>query len=562
MLDIPDHKKIQTQPLFISTSGAPKPPSIFTLEKSEFTARIAFFTLSTIAVITIALLSQFWVSAIWGLCFVLPVIALGTYDLIQKKRTVLRLYPVIGHLRYLLESIRPEIQQYFVESDTSGAPISREYRSLVYQRAKNMRDTRPFGTLFDVYRTGYEWVNHSLAPAAVTHHSPRIRFGYKTCSQPYDASLLNISAMSYGALSKNAILALNKGAKLGGFAHNTGEGGISPYHLEHGGDLIWQIGTGYFGCRDSYGNFDPSLFAEKSSISAVKMIEIKLSQGAKPGHGGILPVAKLTPEIAAIRHVPMGQDVISPAAHSAFSTPTELLIFLARLRDLSKGKPVGIKLCIGKKSEFLGLCKAMLETGITPDFITIDGSEGGTGAAPIEMTNSVGTPLREGLAFVQNALIGTGLRKKTRLIASGKAISAFHMLRLMALGADTINSARAMMLALGCIQARHCHNDNCPTGIATQKASRFNALDVDSKAKRVANYQAGNIKNLLEIMAGAGLQETSDVTLEDINHRVDGSTVLTYADLYARLPEGALLKCSTIPQGWQRDWNKASATSW
>jgi len=562
VLDIPDREKVQTSPLNITDYSASKSPSVFALEKSEFTARIAFFTLSTIAVITIALLSQFWRPVTWGFVVVLPLIMLGAYDIIQKKRTVLRLYPVIGHMRYLLESIRPEIQQYFVESDTNGAPISREYRSLVYQRAKNMRDTRPFGTLFDVYRTGYEWVNHSIAPATVTHHTPKIRFGGKACSQPYEASLLNISAMSYGALSKNAILALNKGAKIGKFAHNTGEGGISPYHLKHGGDLIWQIGTGYFGCRDINGNFDPALFAEKSSIGAVKMIEIKLSQGAKPGHGGILPAVKLTPEIAAIRHVPMGKDVISPAAHSAFSTPTELLIFVAQLRDLSKGKPVGIKLCIGKKSEFLGLCKAMLETGITPDFITIDGAEGGTGAAPIEMTNSVGTPLREGLAFVQNALIGIGLREQTRLIASGKVISAFHMLRLMALGADTINSARAMMLALGCIQARHCHNDNCPTGIATQKASRFNALDVDSKAERVANFQAGNIQNLLEIMAGAGLEKTSDIALEHVNHRVDGSTVQTYEDLYERLDEGSLLDAAIIPPSWQGDWNKASATSW
>jgi len=562
VLDIPDHKKGQTPPPTPPNYSAAKPISVFTLEKSEFTARIAFFTLSTIAIIGVTILSQFWISAIWGLAFALPLIALGIYDILQKKRTVLRLYPVIGHMRYLLESIRPEIQQYFVESDTSGAPISREYRSLVYQRAKNMRDTRPFGTLFDVYGAGYEWVNHSLAPKTITNHNPRIRFGGKACTQPYDAALLNISAMSYGALSKNAILALNKGAKIGNFAHNTGEGGISPYHLEHGGDLIWQIGTGYFGCRDMYGNFDPALFTKKASNPVVKMIEIKLSQGAKPGHGGILPAVKLTAEIAAIRHVPMGQDVISPAAHSAFSTPTELLIFLARLRDLSRGKPVGIKLCIGKKSEFLGICKAMIDTGITPDFITIDGSEGGTGAAPIEMTNSVGTPLREGLTFVQNSLVGIGLRDEIRLIASGKAISAFHMFRLMALGADTVNSARAMMFALGCIQARSCHNDNCPTGIATQKASRFNALDVDSKAGRVANFQSGNIKNLLEIMAGAGLENPSDVTLEHINHRVNGGSVKTYANLYDNIPKGSLLNAAILPKSWKDDWSKASAKSW
>ncbi|MEP6343991.1 MAG: FMN-binding glutamate synthase family protein [Maricaulaceae bacterium] len=534
----------------------------FKLEKSEFTARITFFTLSTLAVISVTLLTLVWTKAILGFIVILPFIGLGVYDILQKKRTVLRLYPVIGHMRYFLESIRPEIQQYFVESDTSGTPISREYRSLVYQRAKNMQDTRPFGTLFDVYRPGYEWVNHSLAPKDLTDENPRVSFGGPDCKQPYDSALLNISAMSYGALSKNAILALNKGAKIGGFAHNTGEGGISPYHLEHDADLIWQIGTGYFGCRDQDGNFDPDLFEKKSIRDSVKMIEIKLSQGAKPGHGGVLPAVKLTAEIAAIRNVPLGKDVISPSAHTAFSTPEGLLSFVAKLRELSNGKPVGIKLCIGKKSEFLSICKAMLKTGITPDFITIDGAEGGTGAAPIEMTNSVGTPLREGLVFVHNALIGIGLRDDIRLVASGKAISAFHMLRLMALGADTINSARAMMLALGCIQARHCHNGNCPTGISTQKASRFNALDVDSKAQRVANYQGANIKNLMKIICGAGLSHPSEITPDYINQRVNSGVTQSYADIYDFIPPKALLTAKTRPESWKKDWKAASSKTW
>ena len=527
----------------------------------KLTARNIFIALTIIIPYAILFIALFWPKALWSLLIVIPIAARGIYDMIQTKSTILRLYPIIGHMRYFLESIRPEIQQYFVESDTNGTPISREFRSLVYQRAKKQRDTRPFGTLFDVYRNGYEWVNHSLAPKAIVNDNPRVLFGGSDCAQPYQASLLNISAMSYGSLSKNAILALNKGAKMGDFAHNTGEGGISPYHLEHGGDLIWQVGTGYFGCRDEDGNFDGDLFAKTASHENVKMIEIKLSQGAKPGHGGILPAVKLTQEIANIRHVPMGKDVISPSAHTAFSTPIELLEFVAKLRQLSGGQPVGFKLCIGRKSEFLAICKAMLETGITPDFITVDGSEGGTGAAPIEMTNSVGTPLREGLVFVHNALIGTGVRDQVRIIASGKAISAFHMLRLLALGADTINSARAMMLALGCIQARHCHNDNCPTGIATQKSTRYNALDIDSKSQRVTNYHHASIKNMLEISAGAGLNSPNDITPDHLNHRVNGNEVKTFAELYSFLPAGCLAS-GTAPENWKHDWRKATASDW
>ncbi|VAW75167.1 Ferredoxin-dependent glutamate synthase [hydrothermal vent metagenome] len=507
-------------------------------------------------------LAAFWPNAWWLFTVILPLMVLGLYDMTQRKHTILRLYPVIGHLRFVFESIRPEIQQYFVESDTNGQPVSREFRALVYQRAKGQRDTRPFGTVFDVYRNGFEWVNHSLAPESVHEKNPRIRFGNPECSQPYDASLLNISAMSFGALSKNAILALNKGAKIDNFAHNTGEGGISPYHLEHGGDLIWQIGTGYFGCRNPDGGFDEALFAENAGRDVVKMIEIKLSQGAKPGHGGILPAIKLTQEIADIRHVPMGHDVVSPPAHAAFSTPAGLLEFVARLRELSGGKPVGFKLCIGLKTEFLAICKAMLETGITPDFITVDGTEGGTGAAPIELTNSVGTPLRDGLVFVQNALVGTGLRERIRIIASGKVMSAFHMLRLMALGADTINSARAMMFALGCIQSRHCNQDTCPTGIATQNPARYEALDVNDKSVRVANYHASMIKNLMELVATAGLNDLSKLRPRHINRRVDGTEIRNYAELYPCVEEGSLLSDSDRPECWRNDWEQASSSGW
>ncbi len=524
--------------------------------------RNQFILLSVIVPLATLVLARFWPHAWWLFSIILPLIALGIYDLLQRKHTILRIYPVVGHLRFIFEYIRPEIQQYFVESDTNGQPVNREFRALVYQRAKGALDTRPFGTVFDVYRNGYEWVNHSLAPRPVHEKNPRIRFGGPDCSQPYDASPLNISAMSFGALSKNAIMALNKGAKIDGFAHNTGEGGISPYHLEYGGDLIWQIGTGYFGCRNSRGGFDEALFTENARMDVVKMIEIKLSQGAKPGHGGILPAIKLTQEIADIRHVPMGQDVVSPPAHSAFSTPVGLLEFVARLRELSGGKPVGFKLCVGNKSEFLAICKAMLETGITPDFITVDGKEGGTGAAPVELTNSVGTPLRDGLIFVHNALIGTGLREQIRIIASGKVMSAFHMLRLMALGADTINSARAMMFALGCIQSRHCNQDTCPTGIATQNPARYKALDVGNKSVRVANYHASIIKNLMELVATAGLDNLNQLRPCLINRRVNGTETRNYEELYPCIETGCLLSDSDRPECWQKDWQKASANQW
>ena len=480
----------------------------------------------------------------------------------QKKHALLRLYPVIGHFRYLFESFRKEIQQYFVISDLDGRPVNREFRSLVYQRAKAVRDTRPFGTIFDVYRDGCEWINHSLAPKHISNHDPRVMFGEGRCQQPYAASPLNISAMSYGALSKTAIMALNKGASLGGFAHNTGEGGLSPYHKKYGADIIWQIGTGYFGCRSEDGGFDEEKFATTASLPEVKMIEVKLSQGAKPGHGGILPAAKLTSEIAEIRHVPMGHDVVSPPGHSTFDSPVGLLEFVQTLRKLSGGKPVGFKLCIGIRSEFLGICKAMLETGLRPDFITIDGSEGGTGAAPVEFSNSVGTPLRDALIFVNRALIGIGLRDDIRLIASGKALSAFHIARLLALGADTVNSARAMMFALGCIQSLSCNTDKCPTGVATQDPSRYTALDVEDKGLRVFNYHHAMIKNLLELIGAAGLEGLTELQPSHIFQRVEGTSVKNYAQLYPPIPSGSLLTAESMPDQWQMDWNSASAHNW
>jgi glutamate synthase domain-containing protein 2 len=526
------------------------------------TVKRGFVFLSIALLLLIALWSAYWPPAAWLLLLVLPLVLLGVYDMLQRRHSVLRIYPVLGHIRYMFESIRKEIQQYFVESDIDGAPIPREFRSLVYQRAKGDRDTRPFGTIFDVYGDGYEWINHSLAPCEIDDRDPRIVFGEGACTQPYAASPLNISAMSYGALSKNAIMALNKGAKMGGFAHNTGEGGLSPYHQKYGADIIWQIGTGYFGCRNAAGGFDVARFEEKATLPIVKMVEIKLSQGAKPGHGGILPAAKVTEEIAAIRHVPMGQDVVSPPAHSAFDTPAGLLEFVARLRELSGGKPVGFKLCIGAKSEFLGICKAMLETGIRPDFITIDGSEGGTGAAPVELTNSVGTPMRDGLIFVNRALQGTGLRQHIRLIAAGKALSAFHMIRILALGADTVNAARAMMFALGCLQSRSCNTDKCPTGVATQDPARYKALDVDLKGQRVANYHKAMIHNLLELLAAAGVRRLEDLRPRHIQRRVNGSVVMNYDEMYPPIPDGCLLQSSTVPVDWRAAWENAASHRW
>ncbi len=526
------------------------------------TMRQKFVVFAIASPLLVLLGSMLWKPVLWLLLVLIPIILIGIIDMRQTRHSIRRLYPFLGRFRYMLEAVRPEIQQYFVESDTNGTPVSREFRSLVYQRAKGDRDTRPFGTIFDVDRNGYEWINHSMNPKHSISTDSRIKFGGDDCKKPYLASPLNISAMSFGSLSSNAIKALNKGAKLGGFAHNTGEGSISPYHLEHGGDLIWQIGTGYFGCRAEDGNFDPEQFTTNATRDEVKMIEIKLSQGAKPGHGGILPAAKLTKEIADIRGVPMGKDVLSPPSHTAFNNPIEMMQFIARLRELSGGRPVGIKFCLGSRSEMLAICKAMLETGIAPDFITVDGGEGGTGAAPTEMTNSVGTPLKDGLIAVNNALIGCGLRDKVRIIAAGKIFSAFHLIRAVALGADTVNSARGMMLALGCIQSRTCNTDHCPTGIATQNPNRAMALDVTDKGQRVANFHHETVTNLAELIAAAGLNSLEELMPCNINRRVDGTDVRTYEDLYPTLDEGSLLEDSTRPEAWEKDWQRASAASW
>lgn len=467
-------------------------------------------------------------------------VLLGVRDLRQARHAILRNYPVIGHLRFLLEYIRPEIRQYFIESDTESSPFSRAQRSLVYQRAKGEPDNRPFGTQLDVGRQGYEWINHSMFPTVLASDDFRVTIGADR-AQPYQASIFNISAMSFGSLSANAILALNLGAKKGRFAHDTGEGSISSYHRQHGGDLIWEIGSGYFGCRDEQGRFDPERFAKNAQDPQVKMVELKLSQGAKPGHGGILPAAKVTREIALARGVPEGMDCISPSAHGEFRTPLEMMAFIERLRALSGGKPAGFKLCIGHPWEWFGIVKAMLETGITPDFIVVDGAEGGTGAAPVEFSDHVGAPLQEGLLLVHNTLIGAGLRGRVKIGCAGKVITAFDIARMMALGADWCNAGRGFMMALGCIQAQTCHTGTCPTGVTTQDPLRERALVVPDKAQRVHNFHRSTLHALKELVQAAGLNHPNEITAHHIVRRITDTEVRLLANLIMRMEPGALL---------------------
>jgi glutamate synthase domain-containing protein 2 len=520
--------------------------------------RAIFFVLAISSVTVVAGLCLVWSGAAWLTPPLVLLIGLGIYDVLQTRHTIRRNFPVIGRLRYLFESVGQPLHQYFVESNGSGRPFSREQRSLVYRRAKNVTDTLPFGTEKDVYAIGYEWMNHSLCAIHPPDEAPRVRIGGPACAQPYDAAVLNVSAMSYGALSRNAILALNRGAQMGGFFHNTGEGGLSSHHLQGGGDICWQIGTGYFGCRDSRGQFDPERFAKKAKTPQIKLIELKLSQGAKPGHGGILPARKVTPEIAEIRHVPLGQDVLSPPTHTAFQTPIELCRFLGRLRELAQGKPIGFKLCLGKRREFLAICKAMLVTGIAPDFITVDGGEGGTGAAPLEFSNVLGTPLDEALIFVHNALVGVGLRKHVRIIASGRVISGFDLAHKLALGADLCNSARAMMFALGCIQAQKCNTNECPTGVATQDEALVAGLVVADKAARVRNYQHNTVRAFVELLAAGGMASPSELRPWHILRRISPTEVRHYGEMYEYLREGALL-ADPLPKHFARAWLAASA---
>jgi len=492
--------------------------------------------------------------------------ALGIQDLLQTTHAIRRNYPLTGRLRYGLESIRVEIRQYFLEDDDLKIPFSRNERAIVYARSKVQNDKRAFGSIKDMYATGAEWLTHSLAPQTPDASDFRIRVGEGQCSQPYALSLFNISGMSFGALSGAAIRALNKGAALGGFAHDTGEGSISVHHREHGGDLIWQIASGYFGCRDADGRFDPERFAQQARSPQVKMIEIKLSQGAKPGHGGVLPQAKVSAEIAQARGVPMGQDCVSPPRHSAFGNPIELLQFLARLRELSGGKPVGIKLCVGHPLEWFALVKAMLQTGLRPDFIVVDGAEGGTGAAPIEFADHMGMPLRDGLRLVHNSLVGTGLREHIRIGASGKVVSAFHIARCLALGADWCNAARGFMFSLGCIQSRSCHTDHCPTGVATQDPIRQRAIVVTDKAERVFHFHANTLHALAELLGAAGLTSPGQLSTDHVMVRQSNGQSLPLSALVDTLEPGVLLRDEAqrpaLPAAFARYWPQAQAQAW
>jgi len=512
--------------------------------------RREFFWISAGVFLCVASVAAFWPPFAWTLVVFLPLFLVGVADVMQTRQAIRRNFPVIGNLRYFFELIRPELQQYFVESNQSGRPIPREARSVVYQRAKGQTETIPFGTQLDVHMEHYEWVNHSITPQPLNKEDIRVQVGGPQCRQPYSASVMNISAMSYGALSSAAISALNLGAKKGRFYHNTGEGGISPYHLQ-GADLCWQIGTGYFGCRHPDGSFSDQAFQERAQQPQVKMIEIKLSQGAKPGKGGILPASKVNEEVAKIRLVPMGQDVISPAAHSAFSTPLELLHFVQRLRELSGGKPVGFKLCIGKWHEFIAICKAMVESGIKPDFITVDGGEGGTGAAPLEFSNYVGTPLEDGLTFLVDTLRGFDLKKDIRVIASGKVITSFDILKKLALGADIVNSARGMMLSMGCIQALRCNTNDCPTGVATSNPHLVKGLHVASKSERVYRFQHETVHHLVELMGALGASEAAEIGRDSINRRLTDGEVKTYEEIHPTMAEGFLLE--------SKNWNFLSA---
>ncbi|OHV03817.1 FMN-binding glutamate synthase family protein [Mycobacterium talmoniae] len=485
--------------------------------------------------------------------------AVGLYDLVQPRHSVLRNYPVLGHLRYLMEALRPELQQYFIERDYDGRPYDRSRRSIIYERAKGVHAEQAFGTERDIDEVGYEYLAQSVAPVPLPEQPPRVLVGGPDCTQPYSMALLNVSAMSFGALSANAIRALNKGAALGGFAHDTGEGGLTPYHLEHGGDLVWEIGSGYFGARTADGRFDPQQFTDKAAHPHVKCVSLKLSQGAKPGLGGVLPAPKVSAEIARYRGVPAGVKCVSPAYHSVFTTPRELIRFIARMRELADGKPTGFRLCVGTRTDILAICKAMLDEGTAPDFIIVDGAEGGTAAAPLEYEDHVGVPLTDGLMTVHNALVGTGLRDRIKLGASGKVAGATDVVKRLIQGADYTNAARAMMMAVGCIQAQRCHTNTCPVGVATQDPKRARALDIADKSLRVQRYQQATVHQAMQMIASLGAHGPQELSPRMLRKRVAASSVRSYAELYEWLRPGQLL--AEPPESWLDDWSAASADS-
>ncbi|HEX4741441.1 MAG TPA: FMN-binding glutamate synthase family protein [Caulobacteraceae bacterium] len=522
----------------------------YTILTLVVTACVAFAVLG-------AAVSPAW---FWGLLVFVPLAAVGLSDLLQTHHAILRNYPVVGHLRFVLEAIRPELRQYLIEDERDPVPFSREQRALVYRRAKNVDDKQPFGTVRDVNAHTHGWINHSILPVQIEDTDFRVTIGGTDCRQPYSASIINISGTSFGAVSGNAIMALNKGARLGGFAHNTGEGSISPYHRRHGGDIVWQVASGYFGCRTPEGRFDPDAFARQAASDQVRMIEIKLSQGAKPGHGGVLPKAKITEEIAQTRGVPRDRDCVSPVRHSEFSTPIELMGFIVRLRELSGGKPIGLKMCVGHRYEFMALVKAMIETGVAPDFITIDGAEGGTGAAPLELINNVGMPMVDALAFAQNTLVGAGVRHRIRLAVSGKIVSGYDVCRAFALGADYVNIARGFMFSVGCIQSRACHTNQCPTGVATQSQWLQRALVVDDKAARVANFHHNTLHAVAEVVGAAGLYHPQDLRPHHLHMRGPGAMVSRADRLYDWLAQDALIDGTAVGH-MSHEWAHAQAAA-
>lgn len=510
--------------------------------KLSLLSRYAFFAATVVPTVA----SLFFLGETFGiLVFVVSgtLALVGLFDIVQKKHSITRNYPILGHARFMIEAVRPELRQYLFETDFEKLPFSRTQRALVYARAKNEPDQRPFGTILDTYLSGYEFMGHSVRPVPVPDPSSfRISIGNDQCRQPYSGSVFNISAMSFGALSANAIMALNRGAKIGGFAQDTGEGSISPYHREHGGDLIWQIASGYFGCRNADGSFSPEKFAKQAADEQVKMIELKLSQGAKPGHGGVLPADKVSAEIAETRGIPVGRECVSPAWHSSFSTPVEMVQFLGKLRELSGGKPVGFKLAVGQPWEFMSIVKAMHETGIVPDFVVVDGSEGGTGAAPVEFSDHVGMPMREALLFVHNTLVGAGLRDRIRIGVAGKIVSAFDVVCALAIGADWVNSARGFMFALGCIQSQSCHTNKCPTGIATQDALRQRAIVVPDKAERIASFHRNTMHALADLISASGLNHPSDLRPHHLARRTNTTDFKLFSQLLTYLKPGELLE--------------------
>lgn len=521
-----------------------------------FILRYGIMGIAVLGFIVGVITLKWWLLLLCGLA-----IALGVYDVLQSKHAILKNYPIAGHIRYIFEDYRPEIRQYLLEDDKEQVPFSRQQRALVYQRAKNVSDTNAFGTLDNLYAKGKEWFLQSATSHPLKDTDFRITVGNHLCQQPYSLSVFNISAMSFGSLSANAIMALNQGAKMGGFIHDTGEGAISPYHRKHGGDLIWELGTGYFGCRNEKGEFDAKLFAEHANEPQVKMIEIKLSQGAKPGKGGVLPAEKITPEIAETRRIPMGIDCVSPASHSAFSSPRELVDFWQQLRELSGGKPVGFKLCIGQPWQFMAIVKAMLEADNYPDFIVVDGAEGGTGAAPVEFMDSVGMPLIDGFLLVHNTLVGAGIRDKIKVGVSGKIVSGFDIARMLSLGADWCNSARGFMFAVGCIQSRSCHTNTCPTGVATQDPYRQQALDVPSKAERVASFHKNTLKSLASIVGATGLEHPAQLKPYHIARRMEDGQIKLLSKYFYFMDEGALLKGGARADIYNQMWVMADANS-